>query len=145
MISEIWSGVIQGSDGRLQGDTRHQENRETGRPDARRGGGDAPGAAASRALTVDQGAVQPLHVVVLREREQDLVADDGEGQQQDRARRHRQRERAQGQPGRQESQRHWGRTTRGPRGAVKGGETLTFRSKESQARISLNTRSWKTT
>lgn len=66
-----------------------------------------------RALTVNQRAVQPLDVVVLREREQDLVADDGERQQQNRPRRHRQRERAQGQPGTEDRHRHWGRKTRG--------------------------------
>ena len=46
---------------------------------------------------MNEGAVQPLDVVVLRERQQDLVADDGEGQEQDRPGRHCERERAQRQ------------------------------------------------
>lgn len=52
----------------------------------------------AEALTVDQGAVQPLHVVVVRKRQQDLVADDGEGQEQHGARGHGQGEGAQEQP-----------------------------------------------
>lgn len=47
---------------------------------------------------MNEGAVQPLHVEVVRERQQDLVADDGEGQEQHGARGHGQGEGAQEQP-----------------------------------------------
>lgn len=46
-------------------------------------------------LTVDEGAVEPLNVIVLGEREEDLIADDWERQQEDGAARHRQGEGAQ--------------------------------------------------
>jgi len=52
----------------------------------------------SQAPTVDEGAVQPLDVVVVGEGEQHLVADDGEGQQEDGAQRHGQGEGAEPQP-----------------------------------------------
>lgn len=44
---------------------------------------------------MDEGAIEPLDVVVLGEGQQDLVADDGERQQEDGATRHGERERAQ--------------------------------------------------
>ena len=55
---------------------------------------------------MDQGAVQPLDVVAVREREQDLVADDGEGQEKHGPCGDCERERAQEQPGREERNRH---------------------------------------
>lgn len=49
--------------------------------------------------TVDEGTVEPPHVVALREAEQHLVGQDRNGQQQHGARGDGQRERAQPQPG----------------------------------------------
>lgn len=56
---------------------------------------------------MDEGAVEPLHVVAVREGEQHLIGQDGDGQEQDGAHRHRQGERAQPQPAsRKRSQSH---------------------------------------
>lgn len=49
-------------------------------------------------LTVDEGAVEPLDVVVLGEAEQDLVGEDRERQEQHRSHGHGQSEGAQPQP-----------------------------------------------
>lgn len=57
-------------------------------------------------LTMDQGAIQPLDVVVLRKGEQDLIADYWKGQKQNSPGWNRQREGAQEQPGREERHRH---------------------------------------
>ena len=45
-----------------------------------------------------KGSIEPLYVVVLGEGEQDLTADDGEGEQQDSSPRHSQGEGTQVQP-----------------------------------------------
>lgn len=47
---------------------------------------------------MDEGAVEPLDVVVLGEGEQHLVADDGEGQEENGAQRHSQGEGTEPQP-----------------------------------------------
>lgn len=47
---------------------------------------------------MDEGAVQPLDVVILREGKQDFIADDGEGQQKYCPQGHSQSEGAQPQP-----------------------------------------------
>lgn len=44
---------------------------------------------------MNEGAIEPLDVIVFGEGEEDLVANDGEGQQEDGATRHRQGEGAQ--------------------------------------------------
>lgn len=49
--------------------------------------------------TMDEGAIEPLDVVVPREGQQHLVADDGEGQEKDSAQGDRQGEGAQLEPG----------------------------------------------
>lgn len=46
-------------------------------------------------LTVNEGAVEPLNVIVFREGEEDLVANNGEGKQEDGPTRHSQGESAQ--------------------------------------------------
>lgn len=46
-------------------------------------------------LTVNEGAIEPLDVIVFGEGEENLVTDDGEGQQEDGTTRHRQGEGAQ--------------------------------------------------
>lgn len=48
---------------------------------------------------MDEGAVEPLDVVVSRQREQHLIADDGEGQEQDSTQGNRQGKGAQFEPG----------------------------------------------
>lgn len=47
---------------------------------------------------MDEGAVQPLDVVILREGKQDFIADDGEGQQEHCPQGHSQSKGAQPQP-----------------------------------------------
>ena len=47
---------------------------------------------------MDERAVEPAHVVALREGDQHLVGQDGDGQQQHGAHGHREREGAQPQP-----------------------------------------------
>lgn len=68
---------------------------------------------------MDQGAVEPLHVVVLWEGEQDLVADDREGQEQNSTRRYRQCEGAEEQSGGERASRAVG--SRGKSGQIRAG------------------------
>ena len=49
-------------------------------------------------VTVDEGAVEPLHVVAVGEGEQNLVGQDGDGEQEHGTHRHREGECAQPQP-----------------------------------------------